>query len=337
MKSPPWIIQCYVQDKSSMAYLYQLVESYIQPTAQDSCFKENYLKLIREHCDWLGQEDGIFFDDKVLDGNFEGGERQVIMTIYRQYSPKMALTRGRSNLQDLNQAATRLQSKLQGVGIDVERLGGHDFRDWLLHWFNPRLKLKQPPDYPDDKESLPFGYDFAEQLFYSVPESSQEEGLWYFDKLPHRYLTIQQLSKVPDLGQVTRERAFGQYRYGLFDKLPTGTTFVMTVVLQSQEIVKNHLARIEESARKTNSTAALITYEDCQIAKAAIEKGNYLLPTTMGLYIRGDNVEDLADKELQIDSLLGNHGFHFLNQDHELLPIHSYLNQLPFCYQLYVR
>lgn len=182
------------------------------------------------------------------------------------------------------------------------------------------------------KDGQPFEYDFAEQFFYNVPKSNEKEGLWEFDGLPHRYISIQHLTKVPELGQLTRERSFGNYHYGLFDKFPEGAVFVMTVVIQSQEIVKNHLERIEEGARKSNSTAAAITFEDCQIAKAAIEKGNFLFPTHMGIYFRGNDQDDLADKETELEALLINNGFQVLKGDHELLPIHSYLNNLPFCY-----
>lgn len=335
----PWILQFYVHEELSMQYLYQRIANYIQPTAQNSPFKETYLNLMKNYCDWLSKSEGMFYDDKVTDSAFHGGERKVRVAIYRHYSKKMALSRSKTALQDLNHVATGFISKLNGIGINVKRLNYIEFRDWLIRWFNPNpsvahdnneelIKLIPPPE----KDNQPFGYDFAEQLFYSVPESNDKEGLWYFDGLPHRYLSIQHLTKVPDIGQLTRERAFGNYRYGLVDKFPEGTTFVMTVVIQSQETVKNHLERIEETARKSNSTAALITFEDCHIAKAAVEKGNYLFPTHLGIYLRGENKEDLIDKETKLEALLINNGFHVLKGEHDLVPIHSYLNNLPFCY-----
>lgn len=335
----PWVLQFYVQDELSMAYLSESVQQYIQPGAKDSEFSQNYLKLIKEHTGWLAKPGGIFIDDKVTGSSYFGSQRKVRVVIYRQYDAKMALRRGRSTVDDLNQVAISFVSKLKGVGIKAERMCGKAFREWLIRWFNPRPKVTQGNTdklleiIPSlENKELPYGYDFAESLFYSIPESNEKDGVWYFDGLPHRYIAIQRLSKIPDLGQLTRERSFGNYRYGLFDKFPEGSTFVLTVVIQSQEIVKNHLDRIEEGARKSNTTAAAITYEDCQIAKAAIEKGNYLFPANMGVYIRGNDRDDLADKEVQMEALLINNGFQALNGDHELLPIHSYLNQLPMCY-----
>jgi len=336
----PWIVQFYVQDEHSMAYLYHAIADYIQPTATDSPFKDTYLALMKSYSTWLTKSGGIFYDDKVTDSAFHGGQRKVRVVFYRQYHKKMALRRGRSALQDLNQVATRFMAKLKGVGIEATRLNGHAFRDWLIRWFNPAPRITQGNTdqllallpYPKQHEAQPFGYDFAEQLFYSVPKSSENDGVWYFDGLPHRYVTVQHLTKVPDVGHLTRDRAFGHFRYGLFDKFPEGTTFVMTVVIQSQAVVKNHLDRIEESARKSHTTAATVTFEECQIAKTAIEKSNFLFPTTMGVYLRGHDLADLAEKETDLESLLINNGLRVLKGDHDLVPIHSYLNQLPFCY-----
>ncbi|MCW5588131.1 MAG: conjugative transfer ATPase [Legionellales bacterium] len=336
----PWILQFYVHDELSMAYLYQLIAQYIKPTAQDSPFKASYLALMKAYSEWLGKPGGVFYDDKVTDSAFHGGQRKVRVAFYRQYHKKMALRRGRTALQDLNQVATSFVSKLKGVGIEARRLQGKDFRDWLIRWFNPAPGVTKGNSdqlldllaYPEKDEAKPFGYDFSEQLFYSVPESKEKDGVWYFDGLPHRYVTIQHLTKVPDVGHLTRDRAFGNFRYGLFDNFPEGATFVMTVVIQSQEIVKNHLDRIEESARKSNTTAASVTFEDCQMAKTAIEKGNFLFPASMGVYLRGNDLRDLAEKETDLESLLINNGLHVLKGDHDLVPIHSYLNNLPFCY-----
>ena len=337
----PWVVQFYVQDNMSMAYWYHAINHYIQPTAQDSPFKHTYLQLMKQHCEWLSRADGVFYDDQVTDSPFHGGQRKVRVVFYRPFSKKMTLQRGRTAIQDLNQVATRFVSKLNGIGITAQRLTGQSFRDWLIRWFNPRPSITQGNvdqllsliPYPDHTDEQPFGYDFAEQLFYSVPVTCEKDGVWYFDGLPHRYMTVQYLNKVPEVGHLTRDRAFGHFRYGIVDQLPEGAMFVMTVVIQSQEIVKNHLNRIEEGARKSNTTAATITFDDCQIAKTAIEKNNYLFPASFGVYLRGNDLDDLHEKEIQLEALLINNGFHVLKSDHDLVPIHAYLHQLPLCYQ----
>src|SRR3990167_1773792 len=180
----PWILQFYVQDQLIMAYLYRAISDYIQPTAQNSPFKETYLNTMKEYCEWLSRAGGIFYDDKVTDSDFHGGQRKVRVAIYRQYLKKMSLRRGRTALQDLTQVSISLISKLKGVGIEAKRMDGKAFRNWLIRWFNPKPKItKNNVDqlldlipYSKDENDRPFAYDFSEQLFYSVPESNDEDG-----------------------------------------------------------------------------------------------------------------------------------------------------------------
>ncbi len=336
----PWIVQFYAENHYSMDYLDQAIKHYIMPTAQTSPFKANYLKLMHDYSQWLVKPGGIFYDDTLTDSHFYGGERKVRVVFYRQYNKKMVLRLGQSALQDLNTVAIRFTAKLKALGITATRLKGKAFRDWLIRWFNPAPKVTQGDSealikllaYPKNAAEKPFGYDFAEQLFYSSPKSQIDQGAWYFDGLPHRYMSIQQLSKVPDIGHLSRERCFGHFRYGLLDNFPEQAIFVMTVIIQSQEIMKNHLDRIEQSATKSSTTAAMITFEDCQYAKTAIEKNNFLFPASMGIYLRGNSLEDLSQKEIKLESLLLNNGFQILNAEHDLVQAQSYLNNLPFCY-----
>src|SRR5262249_25100574 len=46
----------------------------------------------------------------------------------------------------------------------------------------------------------------------------------------------------------------------------------------------------------------------------------------------GDTLADLYDKETEIETLLSSNGFSYLNGDHELTPVDSYLRYLPLCY-----
>ena len=92
-------------------------------------------------------------------------------------------------------------------------------------------------------------------------------------------------------------------------------------------MVKNCLDHIKESAR-----AAVFAFKDYQIAKTAIEKSNFLFPTLMGVYLRNKTLDDLVEKEIDLESLLINKVLHVLKDDHDPVPIHSYLNNLSFCY-----
>ncbi len=336
----PWIVQFYLQDDygSFRNYKHDL-RQYIKEHLKNTHYTQQFLSLMDNHIDWMSKPQGIFHDSKVSNLPFRGKCRQIHLVIYRRLTGLAKMRRGRTAAQDLNTVAQTLSVKLEGCGVKIKRCEGKEFYQWMVKWFNPAprqgegnadILLERCP-YPGD-EDMPFGYDFSEKLFFSVPESNQAQGVWYFDKKPHKYLSILGLSSLPKIGHLSLERNFGNYHYSLFDKFPEGSIFQLTVVIQSQEAVKNHIFNIEQSTRRATSTEAEMTREDCAVAKRAIESGNYFYPTTMGVYIRGDNINDLYDKETEIETVLSSNGFVCLNGDHELMPIDSYLRYLPMCY-----
>ena len=187
---------------------YQHIQQSIQPLAQGQPLTAQYLTQMQRYCDWLARPEGLFTDNKVTDTRFRGRERQVKIVIYRQYQKNMTLPQGRNVIEDLQQMVTRLSAKLISIGVRVERLNGEVFRNWLIGWFNPRPaitegstdQLLQALPYPKAADEQPFGYDFAEQLFFSTPQSDEKQGVWQFDQLPHCYLPIEQLTRIPDIG-----------------------------------------------------------------------------------------------------------------------------------------
>jgi hypothetical protein len=328
----PWIVQFFVQDELSLEKFYTEVENYVKPAAKQTKYTQNYLNILKQHTEFLTQSQGIFTDTKVSGTVFRGRVRKVRAVVYRLLTGKAKRRRGRSAIQDLNTVAQTFVSKFESCGVKVKRYGGKEFYDWMVRWFNPASKqgdgntdtlLKRCP-YPNDDE-MPFGYDFSERLFFSVPKSDHEKGVWYFDGKPHKYAPILGLNTLPQIGHLTRERSFGNYAYGLFDRFPEDSVFQMTVVIQSQEAVKNHLFRIEHSTKRATSTEAEMAREDCALAKRSIESGNYFFPVTMGVYLRGDNIDDLYDKETDIETILSSNGFWCLSSDQELTPVDSYL------------
>jgi conjugative transfer ATPase len=335
----PWIVQFYLQDELSLKSFYESCAQYVKPPAKETPLTSAYLKLLKAHTDRLTQPEGVFVDTKVSGSVFRGKVRKIRVVIYRRLSGFSKLKSGKNAAQDLNGVAQTLVSKLTALGISVQRYTGKEFYDWMVRWFNPAPKqgdgsvealLTRCP-YPGDAE-MPWGYEFSEKLFFSVPHSDQAQGVWYFDDKPHQYLTILGLTALPQTGHLSHERNFGHYTTSLFDQFPEGSVFVLTLVMQSQEKVKNHLFRIENSARRSGSMEGEMAREDCALAKRAIESGNYFFPTVMGVYLRGDDLADLETKETAVETLLSSHGFHHLSGDHVLTPIDSYLRYLPMAY-----
>lgn len=333
----PWILQFYLQDELSFNDFYKSVEDYVK--IKDCEYARSYLSAFKEHCDYMTQDKGIFFDDKVSGNIFRGKRRRIRAVIYRRLTGKAKIKKGKNAFDDLNDITKAFISKLEGVGVKVKRYTGCDFYNWMVKWFNPRPKhgfgdpdiLLERCPYPES-EKMPFGYDFAEKFFYSLPESDAATGVWYFDGLPHKFISITGVNTIPKKGHLSLERQFGNHFYALFDKFPEGSVFVLTIVLRSQDQAKNHIFNIENSSKRLSNTEAEMTREDCYAAKRNLESRDFLFPITMGVYIKGNDSTDLYSKETDVETLLSNNGLIHVNGDDDLTSADSYLRFFPMNY-----
>ena len=94
----------------------------------------------------------------------------------------------------------------------------------MFRWFNPHpptedgdadAVLKATPYPGDDGEGRPFGYDFSEALMLGLPVADPDAGLWWFDDIPHRLVSVQALARAPLIGQLALERLIGDHRIAL--------------------------------------------------------------------------------------------------------------------------
>lgn len=106
---------------------------------------------------------------------------------------------------------------LQPAGVQVRRLSGAEFHDWLLGFFQPRARSlfwRRPEGLLretrcDDETSALRGPVFAETLFYDHPRSDQDNQCWWFGPSALRCLSIDGLRRRPAVGQVTGETRRG--------------------------------------------------------------------------------------------------------------------------------
>lgn len=336
-KESPWIVQVYCQDEPTLAEDMALIKNYVKPELQDNIFTQRHLKIIDTHLKYVAKQDGIFTDHVVSGYPFRGRKRCIRLALYRKVPEQQTARTKRTAVEEVNNIAFRLQRKLKTAGIVANRCNAREFLEWMTRWFNPKPKqangdtnvLLANNPYPGD-DKLPFGYDFTEQCFYGVPESF-EEG-WLFDEQPHKVLTVQGLSNLPKIGHISAERDYGRGQcYALMDVMPVGSIFVMTVVIQHPDVTKAHLTRVRKSAigldAEVQHTRAAIDSAFDEIAM-----GNALYPTIINVYVKGENKDDLLQKESEVETLLSNSGLHTISYDHELMPVDAYLRYLPFCY-----
>lgn len=327
-KSTPWTLQIYVYKESDLSDTYTEVQNYFYKQKKVSALTDAYLNTVRQHLKYISKKDGIFHDSQVTNLNFRGGILHVYAVLYRRESEKIPknVTR-RSSLDETISVARKFTDQLSVCGITVKRMTGKDFYKWMTKWFNP--KTQHNNFFPAEKQK-PIGFDLAEQLFFSIPESF-EEG-WLFDQLPHKVLTIHSMTTSPAIGHLSaeRNRSTDDKVFNLIDHLPEGSIFNLTIVLQSPSEVDLHLKSIQASAVGNHAQASNVK-EEISIAEKSIADGNPIFPVSMALYLRGETLEDLHDKEAHTEVLLNNNGFKVISND-ELFPIDAYLRYLPMSY-----
>ncbi len=333
----PWIVQFYVQDEPSLGQLAGDIERYATPRARGTPYNQAWMNVIRRHLESIQRPQGLFHDENVTGAPWRGVRRRVRLALYRRVTglglglltPELAV----------NEVAEKLAVSLMSAGVRLKRLEGRDLYEWMFRWLNPNplltsgdteAALAQTP-WPESEAERPFGHDFSEMLMLGLPHSDQENGLWWFDGLPHRAITIQALRRIPEIGALTAERRIGDHIYSVFDRMPEGTVMAMTVVVLAQDQVKNHLHHIRRRAVGDSAEAELAA-EDADKALKELARGNKLYQLQTAFYLRGRDLHDIQGRMRQAASLLIASGLQPIVDRQDLIPLDSYIKNLPMAY-----
>ncbi len=331
----PWIVQIFVQDEPQLTKYLQRILDYVQPHAKDTPFTRDYLAHYAAHLRHITRPGGLFQDTAVTGERWQGRYRRLCLVLYRRYRSKFPAVPPE---QVLNELAARLEAAFASSHVKLRRCTGRDFYEWLLCWFNPRSPLASDDPaslldiapYPGD-ENLPYGADFAERLTLSMPRSDNVTGTWWFDDLPHTVISVQSLRRKPGVGHFTAARRRGDQVYALFDKLPEHTVLAMTIIVQRQDQVRNHLSRIHQASVGDLPEAALAREESAAVMNE-MARGDKLFPVVLALYVRGENITDLHHKTNAVQALLAPNGLQPIRDEADLLKLDSYLRNLPMTY-----
>ncbi len=325
-KENPWILQVYVTKENSLNAEYQKIENYF--SNKEHAFTKAFLNNIKEHFDYVSQQDGIFHDNQVTNLPFRGGIVKVYAVLYRRLSTKNKNNTRYDHLEKIIHIANKFTDQLRSSGIEIKRMTGEKFFKWMFQWFNPGVDCSYL--YENHK---PATADLSEFLFAKSIESF-DEG-WLFNNKPHKVLTIQHMTTNPAIGHLSgeRKREIDDKVFNLVDHLPSSSIFCLNIVFQAQSEVALHLKIVNDSAIG-NHAEALKVKTDIAIANKMITEGNYLFPVTMGVYIKGDTIDDLRKNESYTEVLLNSNGFKVITDD-ELFPIDAYLRNLPMCYDFH--
>lgn len=336
----PWIFQLYLQDEADLGETLETVKNYVHPRAKDTHLTQTYLATLGKHLKTISRSGGLFYDKTVTGSPWRGQKRMVRATLYRRRKPKNAAYDYHhvSPIEELNDVADKLATSLLTTGIRAKRCSGEALYKWMFRWFNPNpavtdgdvdALLKIAP-YPGDEE-MPFGHDYGETLMLGMPHSDSETGVWWFDDVPHKVITVQGLRKIPDIGLFGAERRAGDHVFALFDKMPENTVLAMTIIIRAQDEIRNHLGLVQRGAVGDYPEARLAA-ADAEKAVMEMSRGNKLYPVQTAFFVRGDNEPDLHRKISQVNSLLLANAIQPIMEKDDLIPLDSYIRNLPMAF-----
>jgi len=334
----PWVLQLYVQDEPSLDALRRQVRDYIQPQLRDTDLTCDYLERLTAHLQRISAPGGLFVDTAVTGGSWRGQVRRVRAVLYRRLGRGAWFDPALAPEAVLNDVCVKLVSALAAAGFQARRGEGRDLYEWMLQWFNPAPaiaegdphRLSEVAPYPGDEE-LPFGRDLAELLTLSMPRSDARTATWWFDGLPHKFVTVQSLRRPPAIGHMTAERSAGENVFALFDRLPEHTVMVMTLVVKPQDALRNHVAAVKRAA-VGDGAEAVVTRADAEAAELEMARGNKLYPLAMGFYVRAENAAALRGNINRLCALLVSNGLQPITEEADLLALDSYIRNLPMAY-----
>ena len=333
----PWVVQFFLQDDPGLDASIKEIGTYGSDSAKATPYFEVFGKLTKRHLERISETQGYFHDQRVTGAPWRGQLRRVRATVYRRLSTKSKVDLDQSR-KALEKVVSGWEVSLKSAGVGVRRCDASDLYRWLQPWFNPQCSLPKhctfyslPTVGDSDLDCLPFGYDFAEGLCLTAPQSNAQFGCWLLNEVPHAIVPVLGLRQVPRAGHFTSERFDGEHQFTLFDRMPEGTILSITTVLKAQDQVRNHLGRVKR-ASVGDSPEAMLTREDAVAVEREMVRGNKLLPTTMGFFVRGDNHEALEHNLSQVHALLLSSGIQPIARDADLMPLDNYIRALPMVF-----
>lgn len=339
----PWVIQTYTVDDTDLTGLVGDMAAYAKEDARESEYTQAYLDVLKGHYEGITRDGGLFIDETVSQTTWGGMDRRNYLVIYRKLvsgnSRRAKLEEGDldSSLVNLNEVLEKFTHALKPSGAKLRRLGGEAFHDWLLDFFNPstglfggdRKTFLRNARTQDD--TLPYGDQFAESLFYDYPKSDADNGCWWFGDSALRCISIDGIRRRPAVGHVTGETKRGDATNALMDMLPPGSVFVSTVVVIPQDTLDGHIDDIEESAIGDNSESIQVR-KDCEKAREILGLRHKMYRAQYAVYLRGDSIRTLDERTNAVRSRLLNYGFRAIAPRDDFTALDAVIRNLPMVY-----
>ncbi len=353
--SSPWVVSTYCwSDNLEFKHLTDRMMEHALHVhglrdAKLTPYTEHFInKIFRQHVEDMSQENGLFKDP--LSGLSWGGtKRKVYMVFYRRQLLGIQRRKGMTAIKELNVQCKRVAQTLKAAGVVSRQLSGKEIRDWLFKWGNPNPKvtngdveqwLNMNP-YCSSEDDKPADYDLANDVISRDVRSDKNTKCWYFDGMPHTLLSIERMSNVPEVGQLSAERYESkEERSGpnarttcFMDELPAGAMLIVNYVVQPQNIIRKHLEKLDKNSRG-DTPEAEATRAEVKHARSEIARGNKLYPYSIGIALRAESDDAMESVILETDTLLAKNHLQIIDPEYDQFRLDRYIRFLPCSYDV---
>ena len=342
-RDDPYVLQTYLQDERGLGTYLRALRQEMAPAVRDSTFTQHYLAMLERHLARLGDPAGVF-DDPITGGPWRARRRRVRAVIYRPRLGRWSLKKFHDAVAELEQVRTAVEDGLRVAGIGFQRLDGAGLYEWLVPWLNPHpaltegdtdALLEQMP-YPGD-DRLPVGWDFAGGVLFTPPrldEALDEDTppCWWFDNRPCRFVSIDGLHQIPQIGHFTAERRIANQVFTVFDRLPEDTVLMTATVFWPAATLQNRTAVTVRNAIGEGAASRLVRTTQAAV-EADLVRGEQLVSLVQGCFVYAPTRAALERKTAQLTTRLGHYGLRTVAPEHDPVSPDLFVKALPMNYQ----
>ena len=116
------------------------------------------------------------------------------------------------------------------------------------------------------------------------------------------------------------------------DQMPENTVLAMTIVFQPQDLVAEHVGRIQD-ASVGNQTDAMLAAEEAADVKIKMGHGDKLYPAELAFFVRGQDTADLRKQRNRVVAQLVANGIQPIGHEQEQLLLDRWFGNLPMAFR----
>ena len=342
--SNPWIIQWFLQDVSDglTHSIVNKMQRHCREPLRNSRYTQHWIRTMAEHFEDLTQPGGLFADGRSEVAGWVGKKRAIRLCVWRTSDPQP-----NADDQEIEHLCEQLQRSLSEAEVVLVPADAAHLYEWLTHWFVPgpdphtgyqdTFELLDAHPWPTDQltRSMPLysgsaHADISRAALHGVaPWSWKIPGIWWFRGQPSRFITVDELTGEPEIGHLTLERQFGDSVATLWDHMPKGAIWSMTVVYTPQDQIEETIAKVKENS-VGDDAAAVERRKLADLALSEIVQGNPVYRMFAGVFVFGSNLKELNQRTEKVLGLLSIHRLRPIIPRYDPIALDSYLRALPF-------